>query len=38
SLYTDARVEEKGARGLTLHFSQTPVPKRLFINGIDAKL
>jgi hypothetical protein len=29
SLYTDARVEEKGTRGLTLYFSQTPIPKKL---------
>ncbi|GAB3742355.1 replication protein RepA [Spirosoma lituiforme] len=38
SLYTDARVEEKGTRGLTLHFSQTPIPKRLIVSGLDEKL
>jgi len=37
SLYTDARVEEKSTRGLTLHFSQTPIPKKLIISGLDIK-
>lgn len=37
SLYTDARVEEKGTRGLTLYFSQTPIPKRLFTNELPPK-
>lgn len=37
SLYTDARIEEKGNRGLTLHFSQTPIPKRLIVSGMSDK-
>lgn len=32
SLYTEARVEEKGTRGLVLHNSTTPIPKKLIIN------
>lgn len=32
SLYTDARVEEKGTKGLLLHYSNTPIPKRLIIS------
>ena len=35
SLYTDARFEEKTGRGLMLHFSQPPVPKRLIFNGLN---
>ena len=38
SLYTDARIEDKGTRGLTLHFSQTPIPKRQIVSGLDDKL
>lgn len=38
SLYTDARVEEKGTRGLTLYFSQTPIPKKLLTSTLDSKV
>ncbi|MBO0953060.1 replication protein RepA [Fibrella forsythiae] len=37
SLYTDAHFEEKGGKGLLLHFSQPPVTKKLMISGLDSK-
>jgi len=37
SLYTGARIEEKTGKGLVLHFSQPPIPKKLIINGLDSK-
>jgi hypothetical protein len=38
SLYTDARVEEKGSRGLTLHNSATPIPKRLVFSQLNLNM
>ena len=34
-LYTDAKIEQKGTKGLLLHFSLPPIPKKLIINGIS---
>lgn len=34
SLYTDARIEEKAGRGLMLHHSTPPIPKKLIITGL----
>lgn len=36
-LYTDAKIEQKGTRGLMLYCSPPPIPKRLIFNGLDAK-
>lgn len=38
SLYTDARIEEKGTRGLMLFNSPTPIPKQMIINLLDPKV
>jgi hypothetical protein len=37
AVYTDARIEEKGTRGLMLFNSPTPIPKQLIINLLDPK-
>ena len=37
SLYTDARIEEKGTKGLLLHHSATPIAKTQIINVINVK-
>lgn len=38
SLYTDARIEEKGTRGLMLFNSPTPIPKQLVISLLPPKV
>jgi hypothetical protein len=38
SLYVDAKIEEKGTRGLMLHNSPTPIPKQLTISLLNAKV
>lgn len=37
SLYTDAKIEEKGTRGLILHNSQTPIPRKSFFIDKNGK-
>ena len=38
SVYRDAKIEEKGAKGLMLYNSPTPIPKQLYINGLHDKM
>lgn len=37
-LYTEAKIEQRGTKGLVLYHSQPPIPKKLIINGLSSKL
>ena len=36
-LYTDARIEQKGTKGLMFYYSAPPIAKQLTINGLGVK-
>lgn len=37
-LYTDAKIEQRGSKGIVLYHSQPPIHKKLIVNGLNPKV